>query len=296
MSSSGSISGDSPSQYLTGEFTDRIPPALYIVATPIGNLRDITLRALDVLSAADHILAEDTRVSAKLLSAYNIKGKLSAYHDHNVAARIPVILKDLEAGKTIALISDAGTPLVSDPGFKLVRAAVEAGIEVIPLPGASAVLAGLVKSGLPSDRFLFAGFLPPKSAARKTALQEIANVRATLVFFETGKRIGAVLKDIEAVLGNRQAVIARELTKHYEEARRGTVSDLIDSVKSDPPRGEIVLMAAPPERLAHWDEAQIIAALKDAVAEQGVKRASADIAQMSGWAKRDVYQLALKFK
>jgi len=138
--------------------------------------------------------------------------------------------------------------------------------------------------------------LPPKSAARKTALQEIANVRATLVFFATGKRIGAVLVDIQAVLGDRSAVIARELTKHYEEARRGRVSDLIDSIKNEPPRGEIVLMVAPPERSAHWDEAQIIAALEGAVPEQGVKRASADIAQMSGWARRDVYQLALKIK
>jgi len=300
LSSNGSISGSGPSQHLTGEFTDRIPPimpsALYIIATPIGNLRDITLRALDVLSAADHILAEDTRVSAKLLSAYNLKGKLSAYHDHNVAARIPAILKDLQAGKTLALISDAGTPLVSDPGFKLVRAAIEAGIDVIPLPGASAVLAGLVKSGLPSDRFLFAGFLPPKSAARKKALQEVANLRATLIYFETGKRIGAALADIQTVLGDRHAVITRELTKHYEEARRGAVSELISSVKTDPPRGEIVLLIAPSESSVHWDEAQIMAALEKAVPEQGVKRASADIAQMSGWAKRDVYQLALKVK
>jgi len=296
LSASSSISGSGPSQHQTGEFTDRISPALYVIATPIGNLRDITLRALDVLSAADHILAEDTRVSAKLLKAYDIKGTLSAYHDHNVAVRIPAILKDLEAGKTIALISDAGTPLVSDPGFKLVRAAVEAGIEVIPLPGASAVLAGLVKSGLPSDRFLFAGFLPPKSAARQTVLQEFVNLRATLIVFETGKRIGAALSDIEAVMGERHIVITRELTKHYEEARRGSVREMIASVKDDPPRGEIVLLIAPPEASQHWDEAQIISALKNAVPEQGVKRASADIAQMSGWAKRDVYQLALKIK
>ncbi|MEP1229226.1 MAG: 16S rRNA (cytidine(1402)-2'-O)-methyltransferase [Litorimonas sp.] len=296
MSHPSSISGSVHPQYLTGEFTDRIPPALYIVATPIGNLRDITLRALDVLSSADHILAEDTRVSAKLLNAYNIKAKLSAYHDHNVATRIPEALKELKAGKTLALISDAGTPLVSDPGFKLVRAAIEAGIEVIPLPGASAVLAGLVKSGLPSDRFLFAGFLPPKSAARKTALQEIINLRATLVFFETGKRIKSALTDIQTVLGSRQIVIARELTKHYEEARHGTIAQMMTSVEDDPPRGEIVLLIGPPETDRHWDEAQIMTALQDAVAEQGVKRASADIAQMSGWPKRDVYQLALKIK
>ncbi len=296
MSITGSISGSGPSQYPTGEFTDRIPPALYIVATPIGNLRDISLRALDVLSAADYILAEDTRISAKLMAAYDIQAKLSAYHDHNVATRLPAILKDLEAGKTIALISDAGTPLVSDPGFKLARAAIDAGIDVIPLPGASAVLAGLVKSGLPSDRFLFAGFLPPKSAARQTALQDLTTLRATLIFFETGKRISAALPDIQTILGNRKAVIARELTKHYEEARRGTLSELILSVKNDPPRGEIVLLIAPPETTQHWDKAQILAALEKTVAKQGVKRASADIAQMSGWAKRDVYQLALTIK
>jgi len=296
LSLPSSISGSSPSQYLTGEFTDRISPALYIIATPIGNLRDITLRALDVLSAADHILAEDTRVSAKLLNAYNIKAKLSAYHDHNVAARIPEVLNGLKDGQIIALISDAGTPLVSDPGFKLVRAAIKAGIEVIPLPGASAVLAGLVKSGLPSDRFLFGGFLPPKSAARQTALQELAGLRATLIFFETGKRIKAALLDIQTVFGERQITIARELTKHYEEARHGSVSELITSVEADPPRGEIVLLIGPPQTDLHWDEAQVLSALQEAVPKQGVKRASADIAQMSGWAKRDVYQLALGIK
>ncbi len=296
MSLPSSISGSGPSQYLTGEFTDRISPALYIIATPIGNLRDITLRALDVLSAADHILAEDTRVSAKLLNAYNIKAKLSAYHDHNVAARIPEVLNGLKDGQIIALISDAGTPLVSDPGFKLVRAAIKAGIEVIPLPGASAVLAGLVKSGLPSDRFLFGGFLPPKTAARQTALQELAGLRATLIFFATGKRIKAALLDIQTVFGERQITIARELTKHYEEARHGSVSELITSVEADPPRGEIVLLIGPPQTDLHWDEAQVLSALQEAVPKQGVKRASADIAQMSGWAKRDVYQLALGIK
>jgi 16S rRNA (cytidine1402-2'-O)-methyltransferase len=269
---------------------------LYVVATPIGNLRDITLRALDVLHGATHILAEDTRLTRKLCDAYSIKTPLSAYHDHNAAARVPGLITRLEAGEVIALVSDAGTPLVSDPGFRLVRAAIAADIDVWPLPGASAVLAGLVKSGLPSDNFHFAGFLPPKSAARKTALAKLVPIQGTLIFFTTGPRIAAVLSDIEAVLGDRPAVITRELTKRYEEARHGIVSELIASVKDVPPKGEIVLLIAPPEADIKWDEAQIRAALMEQIAEQGVKRASAGVADLSGWAKRDVYALALQIK
>lgn len=266
------------------------------MATPIGNLRDITLRALDVLHEANHILAEDTRQTRKLCDAYSIKTPLSAYHDHNAAARVPDIIKRLEAGEIIALVSDAGTPLVSDPGFRLVRAAVAAGVDVWPLPGASAVLAGLVKSGLPSDAFHFAGFLPPKSAARKTALAKLAPIQATLIFFTTGPRISAFLSDIDSVLGNRAVVITRELTKRYEEARHGTPQDLIMSVKATPPKGEIVLLVAPPDADTQWNEAQIRGALTEQITEQGVKRASAAIAELSGWAKRDVYALALQIK
>jgi 16S rRNA (cytidine1402-2'-O)-methyltransferase len=270
-----------------------LSPALYVVATPIGNLRDITLRALDVLSGADLILAEDTRQTQKLLSAYDIHTSLSAYHDHNAAERIPKVLAKLAGGASIALVSDAGTPLVSDPGFKLVREAVKAGIEIIPLPGASAPLAALVKSGLPSDAFLFAGFLPPKSAARKTALAAHKAVKATLIFFETGPRIAAMLTDAREVYGDREAVLARELTKQYEQARRGTLSELIASVKDDKPRGEIVVLIAPPNIEPRWDETAVTKALADQIPELGMKRASAAVAEMSGWAKRDVYQLAL---
>lgn len=269
---------------------------LYVVATPIGNLRDITLRALDVLHGAAHILAEDTRQTRKLCDAYAIKTPLSAYHDHNAAARVPDIIKRLKDGEIMALVSDAGTPLISDPGFRLVRAAVAAGIDVWPLPGASAVLAGLVKSGLPSDAFHFAGFLPPKSAARKTALAKLAPIQATLIFFTTGPRVAAVLSDIDAVLGNRGAVLTRELTKRYEEARHGTAQELIASVKQTPPKGEIVLLIAPPDANTQWDETQIFQALAEQIAELGVKRASAAVAELSGWAKRDVYALALKIK
>lgn len=298
MTHDNTISDINPSQHLTGEELQSISleAGLYVVATPIGNLRDITLRALDALRAADIILAEDTRQTRKLMNAYDIKTPLSAYHDHNAAKRVPGVIKDLEGGKVVALVSDAGTPLVSDPGFKLVRAAVEAGIEVFPLPGPSAVLAGLVKSGLPSDRFLFAGFLPPKSAARKTALEELASVKATLIFFETGPRIAACLKDMQAVLGQRDVVLTRELTKHYEEARHGDFYELMESVKADPPRGELVLLIGQPKTGDRWNEAEVISALNVQIPELGVKRASAEIAAQCGWPKRDVYQLALTLK
>ena len=297
------ISDTNPSQHLTGEELQSISPTnvklesgLYVVATPIGNLRDITLRALDTLRAADVILAEDTRQTRKLLDAYDIKTPLSPYHDHNAAKRVPGVIKDLEDGKIVALVSDAGTPLVSDPGFKLVRACIEADIDVFPLPGASAVLAGLVKSGLPSDRFMFAGFLPPKSGERKTALEELISVKATLIFFETGPRIAACLKDMNAVLGERDVVLTRELTKRYEEGRHGSFESLIASVKAEPPRGELVLLLGPPKTGKRWSEAEVISALEVQVSELGVKRASAEIAAQCGWPKRDVYQLALTLK
>lgn len=277
-------------------FASDLSPGLYVVSTPIGNLRDITLRALDVLQGVDHILAEDTRQTRKLCEAYSITTPLSAYHDHNAAARVPELIERLKDGATMALVSDAGTPLVSDPGFRLVRAATEADVDVWPIPGASAVLAGLVKSGLPSDAFHFSGFLPPKSAARKTALSKLKTVQATLVFFTTGPRIAAFLSDAIETLGDRQVVLTRELTKRYEEARHGTASELIDSVKDNPPKGEIVLFIAPPTEDARWDEAQIRAALSEQVQELGVKRASAAVAELSGWAKRDVYAIALTLK
>ncbi len=273
-----------------------LAPGLYIVSTPIGNLRDITLRALDVLQGTEHILAEDTRQTRKLCDVYSIATPLSAYHDHNAAARVPDLVERLKNGATIALVSDAGTPLVSDPGFRLVRAAVEAGVDVWPIPGASAVLAGLVKSGLPSDAFHFAGFLPPKSAARQSALLKLKPVQATLIFFTTGPRIKTFLSDVIETLGDRKAVLTRELTKHYEEARHGLASELVQSVTEAPPKGEIVLLIAPPEESAVWDKAQVKKALSDQISELGVKRASAAVADISGWAKRDVYALALSLK
>ncbi|MEL6686908.1 MAG: 16S rRNA (cytidine(1402)-2'-O)-methyltransferase [Pseudomonadota bacterium] len=266
-----------------------------MVATPIGNLRDITLRALDVLTSVDRVLAEDTRVTSKLLSAYGIEASVSAYHDHNAAKRVPAVIKMLKKGERIALISDAGTPLVSDPGFRLVRAAVEADIDVFPLPGASAVLAALVKSGLPSDRFFFAGFLPPRTVARQKEIEAIRNIPGTLVFFETGPRIEACLRDLASGLGNRRAVLTRELTKRYEEARQGFLLELADSVASDPPRGELVLLVQGPET-ARWDGEVVREALRDQLQSMKLKAACAEIAEVSGWSKRELYALGLSIK
>jgi len=288
VSNLNSMTAQRGSQHLSEESQGSLTPGLYVVATPIGNLRDITLRALDVLGSADRILAEDTRQTGKLLGAFDISAKLTAYHDHNAAARIPQVMGWLQAGDAVALVSDAGTPLVSDPGFKLVRAALADGHDVFPLPGASAVLAALVKSGLPSDKFLFAGFLPAKSAARKRELENLKSIQATLIFFETGPRIKACLADMRDVLGARDIVLTRELTKRYEEARRGSFDALLDSVDADPPRGELVLLVAPPSADETWDEARVKSALQQIIPEDGVKRASAQVADLSGWAKRDV--------
>ena len=295
MSDSNPISPVSKAQsFITDNIqAQTLEPGLYIVATPIGNLRDITLRALDVLMAADLVLAEDTRHTQKLLSHFNISARLMSYYDHNAAGRLPAILKELEQGKVIAQVSDAGTPLVSDPGYRLVSAAIEAGHAVFPVPGASSVLAALMAAGLPTDTFIFAGFLPPKTAARKTALKEFSNGSGTVVFFETGRRIAAALSDILECLGDRDAVIARELTKTYEEFRRGQVSELLEQVSEAPPKGEIVLLLGP-GKAELWTENAIDRALRERISEMGVKRASAEVATLSGWAKREVYQRALE--
>lgn len=273
-----------------------LEPGLYLVATPIGNLRDITLRALDILASADLVLAEDTRRARILLNAYGIKPSVSTYHDHNVAKKLPGVIKLIAAGKSVALISDAGTPLVNDPGYKLARACIADNLSVFAAPGASALLAGLVSSGLSPARFMFAGFLPPKSAARCTALRAVAAVPGTLIYFETAKRIKASLTDMQKVFGNRQAAVARELTKKYEEILRGTFAELIARVEETPLRGEIVVIIAPPGAPEKWDEATLRTALIPLIKTEGVKRAAAQIAESSGHKKRDVYALALKVK
>jgi len=285
-----------PEASRTGRDGQALQPGLYLVATPIGNLRDITLRALDTLRGADRILAEDTRITRRLLDAYDISAKLTPYHDHNGEKMRPGILQDLEAGAKIALVSDAGTPAVSDPGYKLVRAAVEAGANVYAIPGASASLAALCISGLPTDSFTFAGFPPPKTAARETWLETYKRVPGSLILFEGASRLPECLASLARVLGEREAAVCRELTKMHEEARRGSLAELAAHyAEAGPPRGEVVLVIGP-ARAEYWDEPRIDAALATALAEMRVKEAAALVAEQSGWAKRDVYNRALALR
>ena len=222
-------------------------PGLYVIATPIGNARDITLRALDMLKACDVIAAEDTRVTAKLLAIHGISRPLIAYNDHNAVRERPRLLSRLRKGERVALVSDAGTPLVSDPGYKLVRDAAAEGLPVYPIPGASALLTALTVAGLPTDRFLFAGFLPAKSGPRRQALKDLRNVASSLILFESPNRLSETLADLHELLGNRTAVVARELTKFHEEVRRGELGLLMREFAAlPPPRGEITLVIAPP--------------------------------------------------
>ncbi len=268
---------------------------LYVVATPIGNAADITLRALDTLKRADAIACEDTRVTSKLMGIHGVTTPLVSYHEHNAERMRPVLVGRMQAGESVALVSDAGTPLVSDPGYKLVRACVEAGVPVTALPGPSAALAGLVLSGLPSDRFLFAGFLPNKSAARRTALGELATVPATLVFYESPQRLADSLADMAAVLGPREAAMARELTKLYEEVRRGPLPDLAAHYEqAGPPKGEVVVVVAPPGAEAEAQAVDVDAALRDALGRLSMRDAAAEVALLTGRPKREVYARALE--
>jgi 16S rRNA (cytidine1402-2'-O)-methyltransferase len=270
-----------------------LAPGLHVVATPIGNLRDITLRALETLAAADLIACEDTRVTRKLTDHYGIRTPLTPYHEHNAAQARPKILGRLAAGGKVALVSDAGTPLISDPGFKLVRAARAAGHAVTALPGASAVLAALTVSGLPTDRFAFEGFLPPREGQRRKRIEEIKGIAATLVLFETGPRIAAALADLAAGLGSREAAVVRELTKLYEEVRCGDLASLAAEYAASPePRGEIVIVIAPAAAPAP-DAADLDALLRQALVRVSVKEAVGEIAAVTGRPRREVYQRAL---
>jgi len=250
---------------------------LALVATPIGNLSDVTLRALAMLAAADVVACEDTRVTAKLLRAHGLDPPLVSYNDHNAARVRPRLIKRLERGETVALVSDAGTPLVSDPGYKLVRAAIARGIAVTTAPGPSAALAALLLSGLPSDRFLFAGFLPPRAAARRTALLALETVPATLVFFESARRLAPALADMAAVLGDRPAAVAREMTKLYEEVRRDGLAALAAAYRVEgAPRGEVVIVIAGAEAAAPLDDAALDARLRAALATHSLRDAVAE--------------------
>ena len=273
----------------------RLAPGLYVTATPIGNAGDITLRALDVLARADLVLCEDTRVTAKLFAIHHIEARTAPYHDHNAAEMRPRILKRLEAGEAIALVSDAGTPLVSDPGLKLVREAAAAGHAVTTLPGASSVLAALTLAGLPTDRFFFGGFLSAKQEARRKELTELAAIPATLVFLESANRLAASLDDMAAALGPRAAAVARELTKKFEEVRRGTLSELAAHyVDAGPPRGEIVIVVGPPEKRAALCAHEIDAMLENALRRASLKDAVAEVVSMTGLPRREIYARALE--
>ena len=272
-----------------------VTPGLYVVATPIGNLRDITLRALDVLKAADVVLAEDTRVAAKLLAAYDIKKPLLRYDDHAGPKVLPEIIERLRIGQIVAQISDAGTPLISDPGFRLVEIARETGVNVHPIPGASSVLAALCLAGLPTDRFTFAGFAPNKQAARKTFFGEFASHAATLVFFETGPRLHESLSDMLAVLGDREACVCRELTKLYETGYRNRLSVLVDDPHLAEPKGEIVIVVAPPVEAAPSVET-LDEALALALEHYSPSDAAQQLAQIFGLPRKVIYQKALELK
>lgn len=272
-----------------------VSPGLYLVATPIGNLRDMTLRALDVLAAADLVLAEDTRVTAKLLTAYGLKAKLERCDDHASNRAAEIAVERLKAGEVVALVSDAGTPLVSDPGYVVARAAVAEGLPVHPVPGPSSLLAALCIAGLPADRVLFAGFLPPKSGARRTALEELRTGRQTLVFFESGPRLRDSLSDMAEVLGPRPAAVARELTKLYEECVRGTLSELAADPRLDAPKGEIVVVVAPGEaETASADDAD--AALSEALNRLPPGEAAAEVSKALNLPRKPLYKRALELK
>ncbi len=271
-----------------------LEPGLYLVATPIGNLRDITMRALDVLGAADLVLAEDTRHSRRLFDAYGINPHCTPYHEHNAERKRESILERLENGARIALISDAGTPLISDPGYKLVRAATARGLGVYAVPGACAALAGLSVSGLPTNTFFFAGFLPAKTAARQTALQALKTTQATLVFYESPARIMAALADMHTVLGPRPAVLARELTKRFEHIYRADLSTLPALIPKDEVRGEMVVLVGPPDKDATvWDKARTQEALRAALETHSLKDAVDLVTGQAGLRRRAVYALAL---
>jgi 16S rRNA (cytidine1402-2'-O)-methyltransferase len=271
-------------------------PGLYLVATPIGNLGDVSLRALAVLRGADRIWCEDTRVTARLLARYGVRAPLETYHDHNADAVRPAVLAALRRGERVALVSDAGTPLVSDPGYKLVRAAIAENLAVTATPGASAALTALILSGLPPEPFLFAGFLPRQRAARRRALARWTGLGATLIFYEAPPRLAASLADMVETLGPRQAAVARELTKLHEEVRRGLLADLAGHYRDHgPPRGETVVVVGPPEP-AVPDPEEVDRRLRAALAEVGVRDAAAQLAEETGLPRSELYRRALAMR
>jgi 16S rRNA (cytidine1402-2'-O)-methyltransferase len=268
---------------------------LYIVATPIGNLSDLTPRAAMVLGKADLIAVEDSRVTGKLLNHLGIKRPMVPYHDHNADQMRPRLIAEM-GGKAVALVSDAGTPLISDPGYKLVRDARAAGHSVTTIPGPCAAVAALTLAGLPTDRFLFAGFLPAKAKARDDAILEFAALRATLVFYESGQRLGATLAALATRLGERDAAVTREITKTFEEAVTGTLGTLAARYAEAPPKGEIVIVVAPPGEAAVADQGEADALLQEALERLPVAKAATEVARATGLPRRDLYARALALK
>lgn len=272
-----------------------LPPGLYVVATPIGNLGDMTARAIETLRAVDLIACEDTRVTGVLLQRFTITTPMSPYHDHNADRVRPQILARIQAGQAVALVSDAGTPLISDPGYKLVRDCAAAGLATVPLPGPSALLAALAVAGLPTDRILFAGFLPQKSAARREALIEFKALRASLVFYESPQRLGDMLADLNVVYGAREAAVCRELTKMHEEVRRGTLDALAAHyADAATPKGEVVVVVGgAAEEHAAASASDLDASLHDALQTMSVRDAAASVAAALNHPRREVYARAL---
>lgn len=274
---------------------ERLASGLYLVATPIGNLADISLRALAVLARCDVVYCEDTRHSRTLVAHFGLRARLKPYHEHNAEEQRPRILADLAHGGRVGLISDAGTPLISDPGYKLVRDCIAGGHAVVAIPGASAVMAGLCVAGLPTDRFLFAGFLPPRDAARRSRIAELAKIPATLILFEAPTRLGEALTDLAEGLGPRPAAVARELTKLHEDVRRGTLTELAADLTATPVKGEIVILVGPPGATETTDDT-LTAALAGAMETMSLRDAAKAVAEAHGVSKARVYDLGLKAK
>lgn len=271
---------------------------LVLVSTPIGNLGDVTRRATAALTLADIVLCEDSRVTARLLAALGIRARLESFHDHNEESRTPGLIEAMRGGQKLALVSDAGTPLMSDPGFRLVRAAIAEGLRVTALPGPNAAVTALTLSGLPPHPFLFLGFPPPRGAARRTAFTalraaEAAGLSATMIWYESPHRVAETLSDLQQVFGDRPAALARELTKHFEEVRRGTLSALAAGAEADPPRGEICILLAPPDPDAEAPAIDLDARLRVALARARLKEAVAQVAAETGLPRRQVYARAL---
>ena len=294
-SSAKTNEGPKRSKPSAGSQKNLLKAGLYLVATPIGNLQDLSLRGVEILQNVDVIACEDTRVTGKMLSRHAIDTAMKAYHEHNAERARPGLLRIIKAGGAVALVSDAGTPAISDPGFRLVNECILQGLEITAAPGANAAITGLILSGLPTDRFLFAGFLPAKSNQRTKELAELAEVPATLIFYESAKRLAAALADMAEQLGDRPAAVTRELTKLHEEIRRGSLSELSNHYQeAGAPKGEIVIVIGPPLKKAALTEAELDELIRQTLPDNSVRDVAAELARETGVAKRQIYARALE--